>query len=90
MGLLFAHPWAPFTSGMLVGCWVGAAIGCAITMLLAGRRLRQLQSANLLLRAKLRAREKTKARGATPVLVMPPIDSRRAESASAGRVASSR
>jgi hypothetical protein len=40
MSFAHAHPWLLF----LFGCWVGAFVGCAITPLLAGARLRRLES----------------------------------------------
>ncbi len=74
MALFVVHPWAPFVSGMLAGCWIGAAIGCAGVLLLVGRRVRQLETINLLLRAKLKVREKPQSTGTAgggPMLVMP-------------------
>jgi hypothetical protein len=84
MALLVVHPWAPFLTGMLAGCWIGAAIGCAGVLLLVGRRVRQLETINLLLRTKLKVREKPQRTGASAhgqMLVMPiPSDRHRAES----------
>jgi len=80
MALFVVHPWAPFVSGMLAGCWIGAAIGCAGVLLLVGRRVRQLETINLLLRARLKVREKPHRTGTGPALVMPlPSASRKAE-----------
>lgn len=75
MALFDVHPWLRFGVGLLAGCWIGAAAGMAIALVLAGRRLRQLETANMLLRLKLRARERqrrTGTQGPGPVLVMPP------------------
>jgi|HubBroStandDraft_5_1064220.scaffolds.fasta_scaffold1440807_1 hypothetical protein len=75
MVLFHIHPWLRLSTGLLVGCWIGAFGGCAITMLFAGKRLHQLQCANVLLRMKLRTREKTERPG--PILVTPPIGGNR-------------
>lgn len=76
MAFFELHPWVRFFTGLIVGCWTGVAIGCAVTMLLTGRRLRQLETANLLLRVKLKARERKPVRtvsgAAGPLLVVPP------------------
>jgi hypothetical protein len=74
MVLLDVQPWMRFTIGLVVGCWIGVAVGLAIVMLLTGRRLRQLETANLVLRLKLRARERARrsATGAGPILVAKP------------------
>lgn len=86
------YPWVRFLTGLIAGCWIGAAIGCAITLLVAGKRLRQLESANLLLRVKLRSREKPTrtgtASGGGPVLVIPPRETNRPASAPITRIAS--
>ena len=58
MVLFDAHPWIRFTTGLILGCWTGVLVGCAIMIALTGGRLRQLAAANLLLREKLRSREK--------------------------------
>jgi hypothetical protein len=90
MTVIDAHPWVRFFTGFLTGCWVGVALGCVITLLFSGRRLRQLESANLLLRVKLRARERPKRTGtggAGPVLVVPPGGSSRSTNNPVGRVA---
>jgi hypothetical protein len=55
MAPLAAFSWSWFFVGLLVGSWIGAAIGSAGVLLLAGRRMKKLESANHLLRAKLRA-----------------------------------
>ena len=56
MLMLDLYPWARFIAGVVTGCWIGVMIGCAVALLLAGRRVRQLESMNLLLRLKLNAR----------------------------------
>jgi len=73
MALFVVHPWAPFVTGMLAGCWVGAVIGCAGVLLVVGRLVRQLETINLLLRTKLKARLKPQrtGTGGGPTLVMP-------------------
>lgn len=78
MALLEIHPWVRFFTGLFAGCWIGALIACAGVLLLMGRRVRQLESINLLLRTKLRARSRaqkaatgTGTGGGSPMLVMP-------------------
>jgi hypothetical protein len=56
MALLVVHPWAQFFAGMLIGCWMGAAVACAGLLLFIGRKVRQLESINSILRKKLKAR----------------------------------
>jgi hypothetical protein len=76
MALFVVHAWAPFVSGMFVGCWIGATIGCAGILLVVGRRMRQLETINQLLRNKLKGREKpqrTGTAGPGPTLVMPTL-----------------
>jgi hypothetical protein len=77
MALLVVHPWAQFFAGMLLGCWIGATVACGGLLLFVGRRVRQLESVNLLLRRKLKARipRHTGAMGLGPRLVMPFQDS---------------
>lgn len=90
MAFFDAHPWVRFVTGLITGCWIGVAIGCAVTLLLAGRRLSQLETANLLLRVKLKAREKPRRTGTTgagPVLVVPKETAGRTSSVPVGRVA---
>jgi hypothetical protein len=65
------HPWLRLDVGLVLGCWIGVLIGCGLTLVFAGRRLRQLQTANLSLRLKLRSKEKTFRRGSAPTLVVP-------------------
>jgi hypothetical protein len=90
MALIDVHPWARFFAGMLAGCWVGAAIASAGVLLMVGRRVRQLETINGLLRTKLRAREKPKRTGTGgggPTLVMPlPSSARNAERIRIARV----
>jgi hypothetical protein len=74
MALLVVHPWAQFFAGMLIGCWIGAAVACAGVLLLIGRKVRQLEGINLTLRMKLKARNalrRTGTGGPRPPLVMP-------------------
>ena len=78
------------TFGWLMRANFGLSLSLAITLLFSGRRLRQLESANLLLRVKLRARERPKRTGtggAGPVLVVPPGGSSRSTNNPVGRVA---
>jgi hypothetical protein len=76
VALFDVHPWARFIAGMLIGCWAGAVVACAGVLLLVGRRVRQLETTNLLLRTRLKARavplkQHTGIPGSHPVLVMP-------------------
>jgi hypothetical protein len=74
MVALAVDPWLRFGFGVLTGCWIGAAIGFAITLMLAGRRVQELQAANSMLQTKLRARDKSRppgSGGTGPVLVVP-------------------
>jgi hypothetical protein len=69
------YPWLRFGFGLLAGIWVGVAAGLGIALVLAARRINELQEANLMLRAKLRARDRTRqsgSGGAGPVLIVPP------------------
>ena len=68
MALFVLHPWIRFGAGLLLGCWVGVPIGIAVAVLLVGRRMRQLEVANELLRNKLNVREKAWRTGG-PMLV---------------------
>jgi hypothetical protein len=81
------HAWLRFSLGLLAGCWIGVAIGCGLTLLLASRRLRQLQSANALLRVKLRAREKPVRSGTGPLLVVPGTGTHKSSGSFIGRAA---
>lgn len=69
------HPWLRMSTGLILGGWIGVAVGVAITALISGRRLHQLQTANVLLRTRLRTREK--AQRPSPIFVMPPAASSR-------------
>jgi hypothetical protein len=76
MALLVVHPWAQFFAGMLIGCWAGAAIACAGLLLFVGRRVRQLESMNVILRRKLKVRASTRRSAMLgPTLMMPGPDS---------------
>ncbi|HTW48551.1 MAG TPA: hypothetical protein VMD92_11410 [Acidobacteriaceae bacterium] len=86
------YPWLRFGLGILAGCWIGSAVGLGIALMLAGRRIQQLEEINLMLRAKLRARDKERQSGPAgvgPVLVFPPGVNRPASSP-LGRVAGGR
>jgi hypothetical protein len=80
MALLVVRPWAEFFAGVVTGCWIGAVIACAGVLLLVGRRVRQLEGINLLLRTKLKAGlkpQRLETAGPGPTLVMPlPIAAR--------------
>jgi hypothetical protein len=83
MALFDVHPWLRLGVGLILGCWVGAAIGMGIALMLASRRIKQLETANMLLRIKLRAREKPRRTGTSgpgPILVVPPGVNRPASS----------
>lgn len=83
------HPWARFFAGMLAGSWIGAAVACGGVLLLIGRRVRQLEDVNLLLRTKLKARTRAlraPRAGLGPTLVMPLPDSHRSSEKPASRV----
>jgi hypothetical protein len=74
MTLFVVHPWAQFFAGVITGCWIGAIIACAGLLLLVGRRVRQLESINQLLRTKLKVRIRPQRTGTGkhgPTLVMP-------------------
>lgn len=85
MAFLDAHAWIRLATGLIAGCWLGAMIGGAVALLFASRRIRQLETANMLLRVKLRARDRKPQRtgtgGAGPVLVIPPRETNRPASA---------
>lgn len=90
MVLLAAHPWIRFATGLITGCWIGVFVGAALTLLLAGRRMRELDLANRVLRIRLKARERQGRSGTgrvAPILVMPPGAFRRSASAPPGRAA---
>jgi hypothetical protein len=70
MTLLMARSWIGFFSGTLTGCWIGVVVGCGVTLLLMGRRVRQLETINLLLRSKIKVLQRPQ-RATGPALVMP-------------------
>jgi hypothetical protein len=70
------HPWLRLSTGLILGCWIGVAIGGAIAVLCAGKRLHQLETANVLLRMKLRTHDKPHRTG--PILVTPSASASRA------------
>ena len=63
MVLYEVHSWVRGVAGLLASFWIGVAVGCVGALLFAGRRVRQLETVNLLLRAKLRARERPQRTG---------------------------
>ncbi len=74
MATLVVHPWAQLLTGMLIGCWIGAIIATAGILLFVGKRVRQLEAVNLLLRTRLKARTKPLRTGtgaSGSMLVMP-------------------
>jgi len=94
MAMFVIHPWARFLAGMLTGCWIGALIASAGVILLMGRRVRQLESINLLLRTKLKKRTRgpqagsgTGTGGGGHMLVMPLPTAYRKPEKPASRVA---
>ena len=91
MAFLDAHAWVRLATGLIAGCWLGAIIGGSVALLFASRRIRQLETANMLLRVKLRARERKPQRtgtGGGPMLVIPPRETNRPASAPLNRMAS--
>jgi hypothetical protein len=89
MALFVVHPWAEFLAGMLTGCWIGVVIGCAVALLFAGKRVRELEAGNLLLRSRLRAREEPQKTGTGgPTLVVSPSRPTRSASKPLSRAAS--
>ena len=72
MAPLAAFPWAWLLAGLLLGSWIGATVGSAGVLMLAGRRMKKLEAVNHLLRVKLRShlqRSRPPAfRGLEPVL----------------------
>lgn len=66
-----AHLWARFVPGLLAGCWIGVIVGAGSALLLMGRRVRQLETINMLLRARLKLREKQQRPTTATTLVMP-------------------
>jgi hypothetical protein len=83
MALFVVRPWAEFIAGVVAGCWIGAVIACVGVLLLVGRRVRQLEGINLLLRTKLKAYVRPRRMGTAgtgPALVMPlPGSARKSE-----------
>jgi hypothetical protein len=91
MALFEVHSWGGFATGLLTGCWIGVVVGCAATLLLIGKRVRQLETINLLLRSKLKVLERPRKTGAIgPALVMPRPGSVRSEQAHRSRTAQGR
>lgn len=90
MAIFLLYPWVQFLTGLVAGCWLGVVIGCGVTLLLMGRRIRHMETVNVLLRSKLKVREKARKTGTGgPPLVMPmPGATRPAGTAAQGRVAS--
>ncbi|HTX40862.1 MAG TPA: hypothetical protein VMD25_03465 [Acidobacteriaceae bacterium] len=85
------HPWVRFLTGLISGCWIGVVVGCAVTLVMVGKRMRQLQNTNLVLRLKLRSRAKprpTGTAGSGPLLVFPLREMNRPASAPMAKVAS--
>ena len=71
MAPLAAVPWAWLLAGLLLGSWIGATIGSAGVLMLAGRRMKKLETVNHLLRVKLRGhlqRARPAPRGLSPFL----------------------
>ncbi|HTV14150.1 MAG TPA: hypothetical protein VME68_05510 [Acidobacteriaceae bacterium] len=86
------YPWLRFGIGILTGCWIGTALGIGMTLIFAGRRIKDLEQANAVLRTKLRVRDKARATGTGgggPVLIVPQ-NVHRPASVPLGRVASGR
>lgn len=72
MALISVHPWQGFFSGLLVGCWIGVVMGSLVTLLLVGRRVRQLETINHLLRSRLRSHDTPRKTGTGgPPIVLP-------------------
>lgn len=91
MALLLVHSWIGFLSGTLAGCWVGVVVGCGVTLLLMGRRVRQLETVNMLLRSKLKVLQRPQRTGTGgPSLVMPRPGPVRVEHVPRPRVAQGR
>jgi hypothetical protein len=91
--LAFAfYSWLQIGIGILAGCWLGAAVGLGVAVILASRRISELEEANSMLLAKLRVREKSRPLGlgeSGPILMMRPNVNRPA-SAPLGRAANGR
>jgi hypothetical protein len=54
MAPLASFPWAWLLAGLLLGSWIGATVGSAGVLLLAGRKMKRLETVNQLLRIKLK------------------------------------
>jgi hypothetical protein len=90
MAFFEVHSLTRFLTGMLTGCWIGAGVGCAATLVLMGKRVRQLETINLLLRSKLRVLDRSHRTGTGgPALVMPHPGRVRSELAHRTRTAQS-
>jgi len=88
MALFVVYPWAKFLAGMLTGCWIGVVVGCAVTLLLVGKRVRELETGIVLLRNRLKARERPQKTGTgSAPLVMPRPAPGRSASRPVGRTA---
>lgn len=92
MALFDVHPWAEIVAGTLIGCWAGAAIACAGVLLLVGRRVRQLEAINLLLRTRLKAslgtlQGRSAAGRSASMLVMPMPGAAHKSESPLGRIA---
>jgi gas vesicle protein len=90
MLMLVLYSWARFFAGLVIGCWVGVMIGCAVALLLAGRRVRKLENLNLLLRLKLNARrepESAERKASGQSLALPRAGGARKADALMGRIA---
>lgn len=70
MAFFVVHLWVEFLAGTLTGCWIGVVIGCGVTLFLMGRRVRQLEGSNRVLRNQLRAAQKPQRTGTGGPLVM--------------------
>ncbi|MGA8528274.1 MAG: hypothetical protein WB622_01070 [Acidobacteriaceae bacterium] len=71
MAPLAGFSWGWFFAGLLLGSWIGATVGSAGVLLLAGRRMKHLETVNHLLRVKLRQYTRPRLaphRGLGPVL----------------------
>jgi hypothetical protein len=79
MAGLTVHPWMGFGAGLIVGCWVGVAMGLGVAVLLVSGRIHEMVETNALLRRKLEERERplwTGTTGGGPTLVGKPTSPR--------------
>jgi hypothetical protein len=91
MALFEVRSLSGFLTGMLTGCWIGGLVACAATLLLMGKRVRQLETINRLLRSKLRLLERPHRMGTGgPALVMPRPGTLRSEQAHRSRAVQGR